>query len=286
MSDSGFGPGNVVHRRVNNHMQQLLPSHVSARKDYHLEGQRFLPSELIPGGGDECLCLLESYVGKDGRFEIHVERVFERQTDSEWRIENTISRTGSGPLSPFTYLVKSRIEILGDVKTDRSRINWTEFDDDQIYGGREAQAAILLTEKMCHLRAQEDGNRRSHAGSLSRLGSLTIIINTGRQLQTDWEEVNELLGPDADTIVATAGFDALAKEEHLEAEKKGINFLTDDLTGGIDGFQTDKQDEDSDCDRPSWKTPPAELTAEETEEKVRELNTNIQQMKQDLESQD
>lgn len=287
MSDSGFGPGDVVNRRVNKHIKQLLPSQVSAIKDYHLEGQRFLLQDSLPRNADECLCLIESYVGKNGQFEIHVERVFDRQTDGEWRIENTISRNSAGSLAPFTYLVKSRIEILGNVETDRSRVAWTELDEEQIYGGREAQAAVLLTEKMSHLRARETGNGMSHAGSLSRLGSLADIIDTGRQLRTDWEEVSELLGPNADTIAATVGFDTLeSEEERLEAEKKGIDFLTDDLTEKVDGFRADMQDESPDYDCPAWKTPPAELTVEETEHKLQKLNAKIRQMKQDLESQD
>jgi hypothetical protein len=286
MSDSGFGPGDIVNRRVNDHLQQLLPSQVSPTEDYHLEGQRGLPPSAVPGNGDECLCLLESYVGEDGQFSIRVERVFDRQTDREWRIENTISRTGARSLSPFTYVVRSRVEILGDIESDRSRVTWTELADDQIYGGREAQAAVFLTEKMSQLRARENGQGRNHAGSLSGLGSLASVIDTGRQLQTDWEELDELLGPTADTIAATAGFEALEKERRVEAERKGIDFLADDLTDGADRSRVDKQAEHAGRDSPSWKTPPAELTVEETTRKLRELNANIRQMRRDFESRD
>jgi hypothetical protein len=286
MSDSGFGPGDVVNRRVNDHMRQLLPSRVSPREDYHLEGQRFLPPDAIPGSGDECLCLLESYAGKDGQFKIHVERVFDGQTDREWRIENTISRTNAVSLSPFTYVVNSRIEILDDVERDRSRVTWAELADDRIYGGREAQAAVFLTEKMSQLRARENRNGGNHAGSLSRLGSLASIIDTSRQLQTDWKELDELLGPTADTIAATVGFEPLEERKRVEAEKKGIDFLTDDLADELDRGRPDTREERSDRSRPPWKTSPAELTAEETEQKVKKLNASIRRMRRDHEPRD
>lgn len=289
MSDYGFGPGDIINRRVNNHVQQLLPAQIFSQKDYHLEGERFLPSTELSGSTGECLCRIESYVGANSQFEVHEERIFDHQTDNEWRIENTVSRTGAGSLPPFTYSVKSKIEILGDVETKSSRVTWAEFGEEPIYGGDEAQAAVLLTEKMSNVRAREQGNGRSHAGSMSRLGSLSNIVDNDRQLRTDWEAVNELLGPDADTIAATVGFDTIeSRDQRLEAEKKGIDFLTDDLES-IDGFQTDGKARDGQSQggqpesvRPAWKTPPAELTAEQTEEELRGLTEEIREMKQDL----
>ncbi|MFW6018202.1 MAG: hypothetical protein ACOCPX_05220 [Halapricum sp.] len=305
---SGFGPEDVVNRRVNRHVKELLPAQVSPQKDYLLEGQRWLASETLPGDADRCLCLLKGFVGQRGQFEIHIKRVFDRENESnrndtsarphestadpeasyndhydgEWYIENTITRKGTGSLSPFTYLVKSDVELLGDVETDRARVAWTELGDDPIYGGREAQAAVLLTEKMSHLRARERGKGMDHSGSLSRLGSLSNVIDTGRQLRTDWEAIDELLGPDADTIAATTGFDALeSREKYLEAERLGIDFLAAD----IEDLQVAKdrreprQSRSSDADRPAWKTPPAELSIDETKRELRKIQRKLRQMK-------
>ncbi|WP_229115548.1 hypothetical protein [Halapricum desulfuricans] len=282
---SGFGPEDVVNRRVNKHLEQLLPTQVSTRKDYHFEGQRLLPPEGLPGSADRCLCLLESYVGRRGQFEVRVERVFDRGTDSEWRIENTITRKSDGSLSPFTYLVTSEIAVLDDVEADRARVSWEALGKDPIYGGREAQAAVLLTEKMSHLRARERGKGMGHAGSLSRLGSFSNVIDAGRQLRTDWDEVEELLGPDADTIAATVGFDALeSREKRLEAEQKGIDFLTADITDlQSEGDRRDRtRNGDSDVDRPDWQTLPAELTAEEAEAELQKIRSRLRQMKRQL----
>lgn len=288
MSGSGFGPGDVVNRRVNSHLQELLPTQVSAQKDYHLEGQRVLPAEEIPGPADRCLCLLESYVGVDGQFEVQVERIFDRGSESEWRIENTISRTGSGSLSPFSYLVQTTIELMDDVRTDRSQVTWEELGEEPIHGGTEAQAAVLLTEKMSHLRARERGHGMDHAGSLSSLGSLSNVIDDALQLDTDWGELDTLLGPDSDTIAATVGFDALeAQAERLEAEKKGIDFLGDNPFDGMEDFGSDDAGTTeqggggkTDRARPSWMTPPAELTVEETEAELQNLSEEIREMKQ------
>ncbi|QSG12825.1 hypothetical protein HSBGL_2420 [Halapricum desulfuricans] len=282
---SGFGPEDVVNRRVNRHVKELLPVQVSAQKDYLLEGQRWLASETLPGDADRCLCLLKSYVGQRGQFEIHVERVFDRGTDDEWRIENTVTRTGAGSLPPFTYLVTSEIELLGDVETDRTRVSWVALGDDPIYGGREAQAAVLLTEKMSHLRARERGQGMEHSGSLSRLGSLSNVIDTGRQLRTDWEEIDELLGPDADTIAATAGFDALeSREQYLEAERLGIDFLAADIEDlQVEGDRREPAtSRESDADRPDWQTPPAELTVDETESELRKIQYELRRMKREF----
>lgn len=288
MTGSGFGPGDVVNRRVNSHLQELLPTQVSAQKDYHLEGQRILPAGEIPGAAEQCLCLLESYVGVDGQFEVQEERIFDRGTESEWRIENTISRTGSGSLSPFTYLVQTTVDMLGDVKRNRSRVTWEELGEDPIHGGTEAQAAVLLTEKMSNLRARQRGHGMDHAGSLSSLGSLSNVVDKGFQLRTDWEELDALLGPDADTIAATVGFDALeAQAERLEAEKKGIDFLGDNPFDGMEAFGTADEGSASQGEGgktepagPSWLTPPADLTVEETEAELEKLSEEIREMKQ------
>lgn len=294
MPGSGFGPGDVVNRRVNSHLQELLPPQVSAAKEYHLEGQRTLPAAELPGSADQCLCLLESYVGLDGQFEVQVERIFDRGTDGEWRIENAISRTGSGSLSPFTYLVQTTIELMDDVTQDRSRVAWEALGEDPIHGGTEAQAAVLLTEKMSHLRARERGHGIDHAGSLSHLGSLSNVIDDALQVDTDWVEVDALLGPDADTIAATVGFEALeAKADRLEAEKKGIDFLGDDPFDEMEDFGSDDAGTatqtgggNTERARPAWMTPPAELTVEETEAELRSLSAEIREMKQRLAADD
>lgn len=286
MGHSGFGSDDIVNRRVNKHLTALLPTQVSADQAYHLEGQRTLPAAAVPSHATTGQCFIESYVGPDGHFEIHQQRVFDHETDTAWRIENRISRQGSGSLPPFTYLVRTRITVMGETRTDRARVPWADLDDDPIYGGREAQAAVLLSEKMAHLLARDQGKGMTHSGSLSRLGSLSNVIDEGRQLRTDWAEMNDLLGPDADTIAATSGFERLeSSEKRRAAKQKGIEFLDEDAPARLADRRAESgqpTEDDQSRERASWETPPSALTVAETNDLLRTLQARIRRMQTEL----
>lgn len=281
MATDRFDTGPVLNRRVTQHLTRLLPEHVSATEDYHLEGQRELPPASLPGNAETCLCLLEIYVGRGGQFQVHLEREFDRGTDSTWECTNRISRERRQ--SPFTYTVKTTVALGGEAQTKRAHVAWEELTDDPIYGGMEAQAAVLLAEKMAQLRARAAGNGMDHCGSLSRLGSLSNVINGSKALRVDWADIDELLGPDAETIAATAGFDALESDEkYREARQKGIDFLDDRFP--------ENEPESWDCgpakdDREKvetaepWQTPPPGMTVTETETKLAEIQEQLSEMR-------
>lgn len=285
MAGQGFSSDDVVNRRVNSHLEELLPSRVSTQRDYHFEGQRLLPPEQVPGDAETCLCYLETYVGQNGCFEVHVERVFDRDTDGEWTCTNRVCRDGDGPRqqSPFEYAVRTKLGLLGDTHADRSCVEWATLDRDPIYGGREAQAAVLLAEKMSHYCAREEGNPMDHRGSLASLGSLSNVVDTGRQVDVDWEDVDALLGPDAETIAATTGFEELVSDEKRQkAEQKGIDFLRDGCLELLDeyegAFDSDTPSEGCDGASEPWQTIPAEMSTTEAEAKLRTIRRRIREM--------
>lgn len=291
MPRDGFGPGTVVNRRVNKHIKTLIPRTTHQHKDYHLEGQRALPPTQIPGKADTCFCYLEVYVGTEGQFAVHQERRFDHNADTEWRCKNEICRTESerSGRSPFTYSVETTINLCGRSQADRSHVSWSTLDDDPIYGGLEAQAATLLAEKMAHSKAVENGHH-DHYGSLSRLGSLSNIIDTNRCLVVTWEEVDAMLGPNADTIAASAGFNPLSGEQRDKAEEKSIDFLTDDLDEELASFEGPKGESHNadgsrtarDDSSESWETLPEGMSPAEAEEALSGMQDRLAAIRKDL----
>lgn len=285
MADGGFGPDDVVNRRVNRHLTELLPSRVSTQRDYHLEGQRSLPPEQVPDIAETCFCHLEAYVGRNGRFEINVERVFDRGTEHEWTCDNRISRGESGSRPPFEYTVRTTLALMGDTHVDRSHVEWTELGSDPVYGGHEAQAAVLLTEKMSHMYAREDGNPMNHCGSLSSLGSFSNVVDSGRQIEADWNDVDELLGPDAETVAATSSFDELVSDERRQrATQRGFDFLAEDFPESLDEYEDDpgsggSAGAESDGAARPWQTAPAEMSTAEAEARLGHIRRRIREMK-------
>lgn len=287
MADSGFGSDDVVNRRVNKHLTELLPSQVLDRRDYHLEGQRYLPREQVSNNAETCLCYLEAFVGQNGQFEVHVDRTFDEDTGREWTCSNRVSRDKSVARSPFTYTVRTEVELMEDTHVDGSRTGWAELGTDPVHGGKEAQAAVLLAEKMSHLRARERGSPMDHCGSLSSLGSFSNVVDTGRQIEADWTEIEELLGPDAETIAATTGFEELVSDERRQrAEQKGVEFLEPDYTeslaeydGRSDRCRSDAQP--GEASKP-WQTIPADMSAIEAEARLEGIRQRIGDMKDDF----
>lgn len=289
----GFGPGDVLNRRVSGHIAELLPANVSTRSDYYIEGKRWLHPDRIPGGAKQGVCSLEAYVGADGEFEMCVARAFDPKTDHGWRCLNRIARkraAGGRSLDPFEYLVRTAVTIGGKKRTDRSTVDWGTLRGDDIYGGREAQAAALLCEQVAHRIAKSDDGFTSHYGSLSGCGSLSRVIDEGRLVDVDWETVDDLLGPDADTIAARNGVEPIESEERVErARERGIEFLDPDLvdqldeTAFADGDWRDVSDAApvGEPTKAPWQTLPGDLDPDEAEAKLREMRASLREMRGD-----
>jgi hypothetical protein len=293
MGKGGFGPGDVLNRRVSGHIAELLPANVSRRSDYYVEGRRWLDPERIPGGAKQGVCRLEAYVGTGGEFEVQLSRAYDPKTDHGWRCRNRIARTsaaGGRSLDPFEYVVRTAVTIGGKKRTDRSTVDWETLEADHIYGGREAQAAVLLCEKVAHYIAKSDEGFTSHAGSLSGCGSLSRVVDEERPLDADWETVDELLGPDADTIAATVGIERIESEERVErAKERGIEFLSEDLTRNLAETELAESDWRAVSDAAPvgdgavepWKRLPGDLDPEEAKAKLAEMRATLQEMRDD-----
>jgi hypothetical protein len=291
MVDRGFGPGEVLNRRVSGHIAELLPANLTTRSEYYVDGRRWLHPDRIPGGAKQGICSLEAYVSAGGEFEIQVSRAFDPKTDHGWRCHNRIARTraaGGRSLDPFEYLVRSALTIGGKKRTDRSTVDWATLGEDHIYGGREAQAAVLLCEAVTHRLAKSDEGFTSHHGSLSGCGSLSRVIDEGRPVDVDWETVDDLLGPDADTIAAQAGVEPIESEERIErARERGIEFLDGDLVGRLDdtGFADGDWRSVSDAspasggEKERWRTLPGDVDPDEAAAKLAEMRDSIREMR-------
>lgn len=297
MPSGGFGPGKVRNRRVSGHIAELLPANLSRRSDYFLDGRRWLHPDHIPGGAKQGVCSLEAYVGSGGEFEVQVARSFDPETDHGWRCWNRIARTSSAggrSLDPFEYLVRTAVKIGGKKRTDRSVVDWETLGDDHMYGGREAQAAVLLCENVAHRIAKSDDGFTSHHGSLSGSGSFSRVVDRGQPIDVDWETVDDLLGPDADTIAAQVGIEPVQSEERIErAEERGIEFLDEDLTDRLDDTEFAEGDwrtvsdaaPGDDAPEP-WRTLPGDVDPEEAEAKLARMRRTLQGMRAGREDDD
>lgn len=283
----GFSSEAVVNRRVSRHVESLLPSVVSSDEDYGFEGQRVLGAERTPGAADSCLCHVETYVGRDGQFEVHERRRFDHGTDAEWGCTNRVARTSSGrTLDPFEYAVRTELDLSGRTRTDRSLVEWEQLAADPVYGGVEAQAATLLAEKMAHRSACERDRGRDHCGSLRSLGSLSSVVDRGRVLPVDWSDVDDLLGPDAETIAAAAGFERLEPDQRrTAARQKGVDFLSDALTEEMAPFEGSLETEGGpgcgDGIEP-WQSLPPDVDPREAEHELHEMRRELRAIREEL----
>jgi len=288
VSPDGFAPGEVVNRRVTSHVKELLPTGGAEGTAYRFGGSRWLSPAEIPGSARTCRCELEGHVGAEGGFVIRLRREFDPDEAGGWTCRNDFERTataGVGSLDPFEYPLRTAVTIGGRKRTDRRTVRWAAVADDPLFGGREAQAALLLAEAAAN-RAADGG----HPGSLGGFGSLPSVVDRSGGLDTDWSQLDDLLGPDADTIAAAVEFESMETDERRRAAtEKGLEFLSPEFEAECAPFE-EWQDGDwaelSDAaTRPpsaeSWRTLPADMDPEaaadllvEMREQLRELREN------------
>jgi hypothetical protein len=240
MPNSWFGPDDVVNRRVSRHVATLLPNHVPPNTDFTFHGVRVLPPGDLPEDVGRGACKLSAYVGRRGQFLVAVERRFDPHLDGEWACYNRIERTDSAgvdSLDTFEYVVRTAV-VDEETRTARTELPWRQLGETPAYGGREAQAAVLLAEKLADRRAEATGATDA-ASSLRRLGSLWGAIDHQHVIDLGWEEADALLGPESDTIAASATIERIESDAvKKQAIRDGVDFLTDDLGAHLDSFAT------------------------------------------------
>jgi hypothetical protein len=280
-----FGPGEVYNRRVTDHLQTLLPDRMRPGDNYSFGGQTVLDSESNLGKPAGGTCRIKGYVGADGQITV-LER--SRVTSGEevlWASRNVIRRTHSvgGPnMEPFRYHVRTEIQSSANTKSGQTAIDISEFTSKPVHGGREAQAAVLLAERIAV--EKESRSATTSCCSLQDLPSFPRVVSKG-WIGLDWQEINDLLGPEADTIAASVSLDPVHEAERQTAESKGIEIFTgpnEDLAAEV-GDRTPANAtrphpwDDREDDRIPTELPD-DVDGREAERKLSEMIDRIQRM--------
>lgn len=283
-----FGPGEVYNRRVTKHIRTLLPDRTRPQDDFTFGGETVLDRENNPGKPAGGVCRIKAYVGKDGQLTV-LERSRVRSEDEVlWASRNLVRRTRAvncAEMEPFHYHVQTKILGRDSTKTNRETVEIAQFTSNPVFGGHEAQAAVLLAERIA---IEKESSRRSGKGtccSLANLPSLSRVIDEG-WIDLDWEQVNDLLGPDAETIAASVSVELVRDEERKEAEAKGLEMFTDsdgelaDAAGDRTPANAERSHEESGNEREQSPTKlPDDMSEREAKRKLLEMVEQIRRMK-------
>ena len=288
---SRSSPGRVYNRRVTRHIERLLPEQSLTREDFTFSGDTIIDRENNPGKPPGGRCAVKSYVGGDGQFTVLEKSRLRSETgETLWACWNRIRRThdvDAPALSPFEYHVQTQIFSEGQRKRDETIITVEELESMPVYGGREAQAAVILSERLAVEKAIAPGNRNDICCSLHALPSLPRVIDRGEILRLSWREMDALLGPDSEMIAANVDIEPVNDEEREEAIEKGVKLLDPDSE--VAGECADKRrergrsrardhEEADHVDGISQRLP-EDISPEEAEEKLQEMVEEIYDMR-------
>jgi len=281
-----FGPGEVYNRRVTKHLQTLLPAVARPGDSYSFGGRTVLDDETNPGKPAGGTCQIKAYVGVDGQITVLEKSELRSGDDLLWASRNVIRRTrevGGAEMEPFRYQVLTKIRSRDSTKGTRTAIDLSEFTSKPIYGGREAQAAVLLAERVASEKATPgDGS----CCSFRDLPSFPRVVGKG-WLGLDWQAVNDLLGPDADTIAATVSIESVEPAEQEAAASKGVEIFTPPQKPSVDDAVGDRSPGNDLVPHP-WETSkddgvqtelPDDVNPSEAERKILEMIERIRRMK-------
>ncbi|AKH97461.1 hypothetical protein [Halanaeroarchaeum sulfurireducens] len=263
MSEANWGSGDVLSRKVGNHIQEILPANLQNSENAYFEQDGILRGELLPEDATEGTIHIVGGVGEDSQFKVLVEKTLTLNyvSDEGEPIERTVQLTfyraeskDLDELAPFEYTVTIREMEREATRTETRIPTIADIATDRYLGREETLAALLLTEIIANKKASSGRNRTerlSHAGSLAQLGSINAAIDNNRfrfGWGLDWETLNDLLGPDAETIISKTSVETTTPERRKAASQKGIDFLADDgilegdSTAETSGLQSDIDD--------------------------------------------
>ena len=244
MSKHNWGSGEVVSRRVGNHLDDVLPASLSQDDDVHFSAYGALRDPILPDAAVGGVIELSGAVGESSQFEVTVEQRMQRRVAAggdpdgeDWLVRATLSRIddrGPTDLDPFRYHVEWRERTTDRTRGDTEVVSLGTVADTYQFGRAEGVALLLLTEIVANRKAasSRDRNERvNHAGSLARLGSFHTAVDEkripGADGPLDWEAVDGLLGPEADTLAASMNVTTTVPEKQRRAAAKGRDFLSD-----------------------------------------------------------
>ncbi|WP_436902224.1 hypothetical protein [Halovenus halobia] len=288
---SQSNPGRVYNRRVTRHLDSLLPEHTLSDNDFTFGGTTIVDRENNPGKPAGGTCTIKAYVGDDGQLAVLEKSELTSRGETVWACWNRIRRTHTveaTEIPPFEYHVQSQICDRGTRKRDESLVSLAGLEEMPVYGGREAQAALILAESLAVEKAIAPDERSDICCSLHRLPSLPRLIDRGELVRLSWREVDALVGPDAEMIAAHVDVDTVPDEERQEAAAKGVKLFTDDDSGVADEEFTDRRakrrseraaEEDQRRERDA-RSLPDDMSQEEAEEKLVEMAEKIYEMRE------
>ncbi|WP_148661801.1 hypothetical protein [Halodesulfurarchaeum formicicum] len=240
MPSRGWGSGDVLSRRVGAHIDELVPKTIGDVDSVQFTGTGAMRNCILPESAVGGIIELRAQVGEHSQFELTVtQRMQKRRGGSEgespdWTIETTFARTeqsGHTKLDPFHYAVAVREQTPAGATSESTVRSLEAIATHDGYGHEESIAALLLTEIVANRKASTDSERSSrvsHAGSLAMLGSFNSAVDQGRipwdEGSLDWQTVDELLGPDAETLAATVNVETAVSETQRRAAAKGRHF--------------------------------------------------------------
>jgi len=284
---SRSNPGRVYNRRVTRHIQGLLPERSLARNDFTFSGETIIDRENNPGKPPGGRCTIKAYVGEDGQLTVlEKSRLRSEEGDILWACWNRIRRThgvDAQALSPFEYHTQTQIISRGERKRDETIIGLDEFDEMPVYGGREAQAAAILAERLAVEKAVAPGERSDICCSLHAMPSLARVIDRGEVVRLGWREMDALLGPDSEMIAAGVDVEPVDDEEREEAITKGVDLFEDDVSAEQAEKRREKgrkrANERRDSREGVAEELPDDVSPEEAKRKLREMVEDIYEMR-------
>ena len=289
---SQSNPGRVYNRRVTRQIDSLLPERTLPDNDFTFGGTTIVDKENNPGKPAGGTCTIKAYVGDDGQLAVLEKSELISRGETVWGCWNRIRRTHTveaTDIPPFEYHVQTQIFDRGTRKRDESLVSLAGLEEMPVYGGREAQAALILAESLAVEKAIAPDERSDICCSLHRLPSLPRLIDRGELVRLSWREVDELIGPDAEMIAANVDVDTVPNEERQEAATKGVKMFTDDDSDVVDEEFTDRRakrrseraaEEEQRRERDT-RSLPKDMSPEEAEEKLIEMAEKIYEMRDD-----
>lgn len=282
-------PGRLYNRRVTRHIKSLLPDRVLPENDFTFSGTTIVDRENNPGKPAGGTCTIKSYVGEDGQLAVLEKSELKLEGEIAWGCWNRIRRTHTvdgTELPPFRYHVQTQIFDRGSRKRDETIVSLAGLEEMPVYGGREAQAALILAESLAVEKAVAPEERSDVCCSLHRLPSLPRLVDRGELLRLSWRELDELLGPDAEMIAASASVETVPDEEREEAVAKGVKMFTDEensvdeenFTKRRSRRQSETPDQHERRERDA-RSLPDDMSPEEAEEKLIEMAEEIYEMR-------
>lgn len=284
-----FGPGEVYNRRVTKHLRSLIPDRVAPGEDYTFGGTTVLDDDANPGKPAGGTCHIKAYVGIDGQVTVLEKSAVKSDEEVLWACRNLLRRThdvDGDDLSPFTYHVQTKIQSGGGSKANERTIELSTLTEKPVYGGREAQAALLLAERIACEKLRHRTSRTQSCCSLKDLPSFPRVVSNG-WIDLDWAEIDRLLGPNADTIAANVSVGEVEPEERKTAKEKGLEIFTPEepLSERVDRSRptTPAQQPEKRRRIGQFSTEiPDDMCPDEAEEKLSEITKQIQEMRREL----